>query len=57
VLPIADALCRFNPVYGLGMASAAEQARLLQTVFGRRTGHLNPLLAIGHILKARKEFS
>jgi hypothetical protein len=39
VLPIADALCRFNPIYGQGMSAAAKQARLFQTVLGQaRTG-------------------
>jgi 2-polyprenyl-6-methoxyphenol hydroxylase-like FAD-dependent oxidoreductase len=28
VLPVADALCRFNPIHGQGMSSAAKQARL-----------------------------
>jgi hypothetical protein len=45
VLPIADALCRFNPVYGQGMASAAKQARLLQTVFGKAAAEPDPLAA------------
>jgi len=37
VLPVADALCRFNPIHGQGMSSAAKQARLLQDVRpGRR---------------------
>jgi len=34
VLPVADALCRFNPIHGQGMSSAAKQARLLQDVLG-----------------------
>src|SRR5258708_24790540 len=34
VLPIADALCRFNPIFGQGMTAAAKQARLLQTMLG-----------------------
>jgi 2-polyprenyl-6-methoxyphenol hydroxylase-like FAD-dependent oxidoreductase len=38
VLPIGDALCRINPVYGQGMSSAARQARLLQDVLGRVAG-------------------
>jgi 2-polyprenyl-6-methoxyphenol hydroxylase-like FAD-dependent oxidoreductase len=36
VLPIADALCRFNPIHGQGMSAAAQQARLLQDVLRRR---------------------
>jgi 2-polyprenyl-6-methoxyphenol hydroxylase-like FAD-dependent oxidoreductase len=32
VLPVADALCRFNPIHGQGMSSAAKQARLLDDV-------------------------
>src|SRR5882724_5822201 len=32
VLPVADALCRFNPIHGQGMSSTAKQARLLQDV-------------------------
>ena len=32
VLPIADAFCRFNPIHGQGMSSAAKQACLLQDV-------------------------
>jgi 2-polyprenyl-6-methoxyphenol hydroxylase-like FAD-dependent oxidoreductase len=35
ILPLADALCRFNPIYGQGMSVAAKQARLLQEVLSR----------------------
>jgi len=35
VLPIADALCRFNPIHAQGMSSAAKQARLLDDVLSR----------------------
>ena len=34
VLPVADALCRFNPIYGQGMSAAGQQVRLLQDVLG-----------------------
>jgi 2-polyprenyl-6-methoxyphenol hydroxylase-like FAD-dependent oxidoreductase len=36
LLPLGDALCRFNPVYGQGMTSAAQQALLLQQVLKSR---------------------
>jgi 2-polyprenyl-6-methoxyphenol hydroxylase-like FAD-dependent oxidoreductase len=35
VLPVADAFCRFNPIHGQGMSSAAKQALLLQDVLSR----------------------
>jgi 2-polyprenyl-6-methoxyphenol hydroxylase-like FAD-dependent oxidoreductase len=46
VLPLADALCRFNPIYGQGMSSAAKQARLLQGVLDRAGNEPDPLLAV-----------
>jgi hypothetical protein len=45
VLPVADALCRFNPIHGQGMSSAAKQARLLQDVLGRAAGEPDPIAA------------
>jgi 2-polyprenyl-6-methoxyphenol hydroxylase-like FAD-dependent oxidoreductase len=45
VPPIADALCRFNPVYGQGMSAAAKQARLLQEVLGRAAAEPDPVAA------------
>jgi 2-polyprenyl-6-methoxyphenol hydroxylase-like FAD-dependent oxidoreductase len=46
VLPVADALCRFNPIHGQGMSSAAKQARLLQDVLGRVVAEPDPIVAV-----------
>jgi 2-polyprenyl-6-methoxyphenol hydroxylase-like FAD-dependent oxidoreductase len=46
MLPVADALCRFNPIHGQGMSSAAKQARLLQDVLGRAAGEPDPIAAV-----------
>jgi 2-polyprenyl-6-methoxyphenol hydroxylase-like FAD-dependent oxidoreductase len=45
VLPVADALCRFNPIHGQGMSSAAQQAQLLQDVLGRAATEPDPIPA------------
>jgi 2-polyprenyl-6-methoxyphenol hydroxylase-like FAD-dependent oxidoreductase len=46
VLPIADAFCRFNPIHGQGMSSAAKQARLLQDVLQRAAAGPDPIAAV-----------
>jgi 2-polyprenyl-6-methoxyphenol hydroxylase-like FAD-dependent oxidoreductase len=46
VLPIADALCRFNPIHGQGMSSAARQARLLRAVLERSATLPDPIAAL-----------
>jgi 2-polyprenyl-6-methoxyphenol hydroxylase-like FAD-dependent oxidoreductase len=46
VLPIADALCRFNPICGQGMSSAARQARLLRAVLKRSAALPDPIAAL-----------
>jgi 2-polyprenyl-6-methoxyphenol hydroxylase-like FAD-dependent oxidoreductase len=46
VLPITDALCRFNPIHGQGMSSAAKQAFLLQNVVDRAVADPDPIAAL-----------
>jgi 2-polyprenyl-6-methoxyphenol hydroxylase-like FAD-dependent oxidoreductase len=46
VLPVADALCRFNPIHRQGMSSAVKQARLLQDVLGRVAGEPDPITTV-----------
>jgi hypothetical protein len=45
VLPFADAICRFNPVYGQGMTIAALQAKLLRDCLVRATAEAHPISA------------
>jgi 2-polyprenyl-6-methoxyphenol hydroxylase-like FAD-dependent oxidoreductase len=45
VLPVADAFCRFNPIHGQGMSSAAKQALLLQDVLYRAAADPDPIAA------------
>jgi 2-polyprenyl-6-methoxyphenol hydroxylase-like FAD-dependent oxidoreductase len=46
VLPVADALCRFNPIHGQGMSSAAKQACLLDDVLSRAVANPDPIAAV-----------
>jgi 2-polyprenyl-6-methoxyphenol hydroxylase-like FAD-dependent oxidoreductase len=46
VLPVADALCRFNPIHGQGMSSAAKQAHLLEDVLHRAADEPDPIAAL-----------
>ena len=46
LLPVADALCRFNPIHAQGMSSAAKQARLLQDVLRRTATEPDPIASL-----------
>jgi 2-polyprenyl-6-methoxyphenol hydroxylase-like FAD-dependent oxidoreductase len=46
ILPVADALCRFNPVYGQGMTVAAREAKLLRDILDRVAGEADPIEAL-----------
>ena len=46
VLPVAGALCRFNPIHGQGMSSAGKQARLLEDVLYQAVADPDPIAAL-----------
>jgi 2-polyprenyl-6-methoxyphenol hydroxylase-like FAD-dependent oxidoreductase len=52
VLPIGDAICRFNPIYGQGMSVAAREAGLLFDLLGRSDSDLLSTLAPDFLSKA-----
>jgi 2-polyprenyl-6-methoxyphenol hydroxylase-like FAD-dependent oxidoreductase len=52
LLPIGDAICRFNPVYGQGMSVAAREASLLFDLLGRSDRDLRSTLAPDFLTKA-----
>ena len=52
LLPIGDAICRFNPVYGQGMSTAARQVSLLADLLGKSTGDSLSTLAADFLTKA-----
>jgi 2-polyprenyl-6-methoxyphenol hydroxylase-like FAD-dependent oxidoreductase len=47
LLPMGDAVCRFNPIYGHGMTVAARQACSLQRQLAAVVGDPDPLDALG----------
>jgi 2-polyprenyl-6-methoxyphenol hydroxylase-like FAD-dependent oxidoreductase len=47
LLPIGDAICRFNPIYGQGMTVAAMEARILRSLLRMRAHTKDPLAALG----------
>src|SRR4030095_7182573 len=46
LLPIGDAICRFNPVHGQGMSVAAMEACALRRVLTQRSGEPDPLAGL-----------
>jgi 2-polyprenyl-6-methoxyphenol hydroxylase-like FAD-dependent oxidoreductase len=43
LVPIADSVCRFKPIFGQGMSVAAQEAVALGRLLGARAGHTDPL--------------
>jgi 2-polyprenyl-6-methoxyphenol hydroxylase-like FAD-dependent oxidoreductase len=48
LVPIADAVCRFNPAFGQGMSIAAQEACALRRVLERREPLADPLDGLAH---------
>ncbi|EUC12724.1 UNVERIFIED_ORG: 2-polyprenyl-6-methoxyphenol hydroxylase-like FAD-dependent oxidoreductase [Burkholderia sp. CF145] len=47
LIPIADSVCRFNPVYGQGMSAAAQEAVVLRNLLAAHANDPDPLASLG----------
>jgi hypothetical protein len=55
LLPVADAICRYNPVYGQGMSVAALEARILRQLLGTPDVQCKGLAALAPAFSAEAE--
>jgi 2-polyprenyl-6-methoxyphenol hydroxylase-like FAD-dependent oxidoreductase len=46
IIPVGDAICRFNPIYGQGMSAAAKEAVLLHRLLALRAAEPDPLAGL-----------
>lgn len=56
LIPVGDAMCRVNPVYGQGMTVAAKQGAQLHRLLGRAASQPDPIrgLARGYLAAAKQ---
>ena len=52
LLPLGDAVCRFNPVYGQGMSVAAQEAQALGRLLAARAEEPDPLAGLAPLFFA-----
>jgi 2-polyprenyl-6-methoxyphenol hydroxylase-like FAD-dependent oxidoreductase len=55
LLPIGDAICCLNPVYGQGITVAVQEANALRRLLSAHAGQANPLATLGRAFLAEAE--
>jgi 2-polyprenyl-6-methoxyphenol hydroxylase-like FAD-dependent oxidoreductase len=55
LLPIGDAICRFNPIYGQGMSVSAMEASLLHRLLQTRAAEADPLAGLAEAFFAEAQ--